>query len=214
LRGQAEPVYKAIVPLDGGPAPEVGYRVTLVPTDADAAPVLDLVVTDVAFQPFPGRWPAPHAEVEVTAVPAEPTAGQWARLAAAERDLFVRLSVPPVRVGPHMYEVGLPADDQPATLRRGFVEELAVPAQSFLDHADDLMAAHPLRLVQMETVPAVERAEDPEPGTVDATLFGRDFWVTVPADLPDHELVLMLFSSEWPGMVVHLPLVGRPGSVT
>jgi hypothetical protein len=74
--------------------------------------------------------------------------------------------------------VGLPADDQPATIRRGFVEELALPAEAFLDDADRLIATYPLRVARLETMPAVERAEGPEPGTVDATFSGRDFWVT------------------------------------
>ena len=79
----------------------------------------------------------------------------------------------------------------------------------FLLDADELLAAYPLRVLRLETAPGVERAEGAEPGTVGATLFGRDHWVTVPADLPDHELVLRLFAAEWPGLKVQLPADGR-----
>jgi hypothetical protein len=53
----------------------------------------------------------------------------------------------------------------------------------------------------------VERAEGAVSGTVDASLLGRDFWVTVPADMPDDELVPHLFAAEWPWIEVHLPPV-------
>jgi uncharacterized protein (TIGR02996 family) len=84
LLGQAEPVYQAWVTLGDRPTPEVGERITLVPTDATDPPVPDLVVTDVPFYPLPGDRPAPRAEIRVTAVPAGPAHARWAELTVAE----------------------------------------------------------------------------------------------------------------------------------
>jgi hypothetical protein len=161
-----------------------------------------LVLTDVSGRPWPAAWPVPVAEVEVSGVPAELGAviERRAEVEAKERDLFARLDIRPVRAGERRYEVGLPADDQPVIVRRGSLTGWK------------LLAEHPIRVRQLETMPAVERAEGAEPGTVDASLFGRDFWITVPADLPDHELILNLFAAEWPGIEVHLPVDGGLGA--
>jgi uncharacterized protein (TIGR02996 family) len=206
-RGPDGPAYQAIVPLAGRPAPEVGDLVTLVPVDAVGPPIPDLILTDVARHPWVGRRAAPDAEVEVTAVPADLAAVRVRRdgLARRERDLFLGLRVGPVRVGGDGYEAGLPADGQPATVRRGFVDELEVPAFVFLNHADEVTAAHPLRVLRLESMPAFERAEGPQPGTVDAALVGRDHWITIPADLPADTVILKLFAAEWPHLRVHLP---------
>jgi uncharacterized protein (TIGR02996 family) len=205
--GPDRPGFKAVVPLGGRPAPAVGDLVTLTPVDAVGPPVPDLVVTDVAGHPWAGRRAGPDAEVEVTAVPADLAAARRRRedLERREQDLFSRLRVEPVRVGADGYEAGLPADGQPATVRRGFVEELEVPAHVFVHHADEVTAAHPLRALRLESAPAIERAEGAEPETVDAALVGRDFWVTVPADLPDDAFIMKLFAAEWPYVRVHLP---------
>jgi uncharacterized protein (TIGR02996 family) len=209
-RRAVDQVYRAVVPVVDGPPLAVGQVVRLVPADDDGRPVPPLVLTDVSESPWAAIWPPPPYEVEVSGVPAElgEAADRRAELERKERDLYLCLHVPPVRVGGAWYEVGLPAHDQPATLRRGFVDELAVPAAGFLHDADDLLSAHPIRVLRLETMPAVERAEGAEPGTVDASLLGRDFWVTTPADLPEHELVLRLFAAEWPGLEVHLPAAG------
>jgi uncharacterized protein (TIGR02996 family) len=206
-RGPDGPAYQAIVSLGGRPAPEAGDPVTLVPVDVVGPPIPDLILTDVARHPWAGRRAARDAEVEVTAVPADLAAVRGRRdgLARRERDLFLGLRVGPVRFGGDGYEVGLPADGQPATVRRGFVDELEVPALAFLTHADEVTAVHPLRVLRLESVPAAERAEGPEPGTVDAALVGRDHWVTVPADLPDEAVIMKLFAAEWPHLRVHLP---------
>jgi hypothetical protein len=211
-RRAVDRVYQAVVPVVDGAPPEVGQVVRLLPMDDDddGRPIPALVLTDVTDRPWPAIWPPPPYEVEVSGVPAElgEAARRRAELEPKERDLYLRLHIPPVRVGGAWYEVGLPAHDQPATLRRGFVYELAVPAAGLLQDADDLMAAHPIRVLRLETMPAVERAEGAEPGTVDASLFGRDFRLTVSADVPDHELTLRLFAAEWPGIEVHLPAAG------
>jgi uncharacterized protein (TIGR02996 family) len=205
-RGTAGPAYQAVVPVGGRAAPEVGQVVRLVPLDESNRPLPDLVLTGVAVHPWAGRSLPAGAEAEVTGVPVDPAdLERRAALEARERALFARLRPPPVRVGPHRYEAGLPADGQPATVRRGFVDELEVPAEAFLDHADGVTAAHPLCVLRLESDPGVERAEGPEPGTVDVSLLGRDHWVTVPADLPDDEVVLALFAAEWPAVRVRLP---------
>jgi uncharacterized protein (TIGR02996 family) len=210
-RRAEEQVYRAIVPVGDGLPPQIGQVIRPLPMDDGGPPLPDLMLTDVSARTGWAAWPLPVAEVEVLGVPADlgDAADLRAALEVKERDLFLCLGVRPVRVGGVWYEVGLPADDQPVTMRRGFVDELAVPVADFLHDADELLAVHPIRELRLDTMPAVERAEGAEPGTIDVSLFGRDFWVTVPADLPDHDLLLALFAAEWPWLKIHL----RPDGV-
>jgi hypothetical protein len=89
--------------------------------------------------------------------------------------------------------------------RRGFVEEATLPAADWLQHADGILAAHPVTAVRLTTLPEIE--VDPVLGTgqqIVASLMHRDSWHTLDG-IPEGGLPETLLRLEWPRVTFTLP---------
>lgn len=111
--------------------------------------------------------------------------------------------------------------DRGAVIRRGFVESVTCTAADWMQHADAILAAQPLRQVTLTTWPEAQWRDDPVTGRrVFRLRRGKRYLMVAVThedmmrlDGPGTMLLgaRKLLAFPWPGITFHLPATLQPG---